>query len=167
MFLSYINNSNWCLSFVCTLWSGCKYYFKHWLFFSTLLILAQSAGAVEYTDCTSAEVKNPTNERPGYGTKQSDDEVPVMLERWGMQSTPLLPLLPGPIWSGVVEPDKCPMYGLNRTKPCFLHNTAFCIETAYLCWIELFEIELFWHLTLCIAQSAGAVEYNNCTSAEE
>ena len=25
-----------------------------------------------------------------------------MLELWGMQSTPLLPLLPGPLWSGVV-----------------------------------------------------------------
>ena len=41
--------------------------------------VAQSAGAVEYTDCTSAEVRHP-NECPRYGTKQSDGEVPVMLE---------------------------------------------------------------------------------------
>ena len=34
--------------------------------------------------------------------KQSDDEVPVMLELWGMQSTPSLPLLPGPRWPRVV-----------------------------------------------------------------
>ena len=31
----------------------------------------------------------------GYDTKQSDVEVSVMLELWGMQSTLSLPLLPG------------------------------------------------------------------------
>ena len=30
----------------------------------------------------------PTNECPRYDTKQSDGEVPAMLELWGMQSTP-------------------------------------------------------------------------------
>ena len=29
-----------------------------------------------------------------------------MLELWGMQSTPSLPLLPGPLWSGMVAPDR-------------------------------------------------------------
>ena len=57
-------------------------------------VLAQSAWAVEYTDCISAEELDPTNECPGYDTKPSDDEVPVMLELWGMWSTPSLPLLP-------------------------------------------------------------------------
>ena len=36
-------------------------------------------------------------------------------------------LLPGPLWPGVVAPNKDPTYGLNRNKPCFLHNTDFCI----------------------------------------
>ena len=49
---------------------------------------------------------------PGYD-KQSDGEVPAMLELWGMQSTPSLPSLPGPLWPGVVAPDKDPIYGLN------------------------------------------------------
>ena len=36
---------------------------------------AQLAGAVEYTDCISAEGYDPTpNECPGYETKQSDDD---------------------------------------------------------------------------------------------
>ena len=39
-----------------------------------------------------------------------------MVELWGMWSTPLLPLLPGPLWLGVVAPDKGPIYKLNRTK---------------------------------------------------
>ena len=51
----------------------------------------------------------PPNECPGYDTKQSDGEVPVMLELWGMQSTPLLPSLPGPLWPRVVAPDKGPI----------------------------------------------------------
>ena len=46
-------------------------------------------------------VRHPTNECPGYGTKQSDSEVPVMLELWGMRSR-----LPGSLWPRVVEPDK-------------------------------------------------------------
>ena len=37
-----------------------------------------------------------------------------MLELWGIWSTPLLQLLPGPLCPGVVVPDKGPIYGLNR-----------------------------------------------------
>ena len=64
------------------------------------LCIAQLAGAVEYTG-----VRPPPNECPGYDTKQSDGEVLAMLELWGMRSTPSLPLLPGPLWPGVVAPD--------------------------------------------------------------
>ncbi len=46
------------------------------------------------------------NEGPRYDTKQSDGEVPVMLDIWGMQSTPSLPLLPDPLWPGMVAPDR-------------------------------------------------------------
>ena len=46
------------------------------------LIIAQSAGAVEYTDCISADPL--PNECPGYDTKQSDGEVPLMLGSWGI-----------------------------------------------------------------------------------
>ena len=93
---------------------------------SPFLSIAKLAGAVEYTDCFSAE-GYPPNECPGYDTKQSDGEVPVMLELWGMRSTPSLPSLPGPLWPGVVAPDKGPIYELNRTKPYFFHSTDFCI----------------------------------------
>ena len=69
----------------------------------------------------------PNNECPRSDTKQSDGDVPVMLELWGIWSAPLFPSFPGPLWSGVVATDMCPIYGLNRTKPCFLHYTDFCI----------------------------------------
>ena len=48
----------------------------------------------------------PTNECPGYDTKQSDGEVSVMQELLGMRSTSSLPLLQGPLWPGMIEPDK-------------------------------------------------------------
>ena len=47
-----------------------------------------------------------TNECPGYDTKQSDGEVPAVLELWGTRSTPSLPSLPSPLWPGVVAPDR-------------------------------------------------------------
>ena len=37
--------------------------------------------------CTSAEGQDSPNEYPGCDTKQSDGEVPVMLELWGKRST--------------------------------------------------------------------------------
>ena len=55
-------------------------------------------------------VRPPSNECPIYDTKQSDGEVLAMLELWRMRSNPLLPLLPGPLWPGVVVPDKGPIY---------------------------------------------------------
>ena len=63
------------------------------------LTFAQLAEAVEYTICFSAEGmrSTPFNECPRFNTKQSDGEFPVMLKLWGIQSTPSLPLLPGPI----------------------------------------------------------------------
>ena len=53
------------------------------------------------------EVRPPLPyECPGYDSKQSDVEVPVMLELWGMQSTLSLPLLPGSLWPGMVAPNR-------------------------------------------------------------
>ena len=43
---------------------------------------------------------------PGYDTKQSDGEIPVVLEPRGMQNTPSMPSLPVPLWPGVVAIDK-------------------------------------------------------------
>ena len=67
--------------------------------------MAQSAGAVEYTNCIP-------NACPGYDTKQYDGEAPVMLELWEMQSTSLLPSLAGPLWLRMVVPDRVLFMGL-------------------------------------------------------
>ena len=67
-------------------------------------------------------VRPPANECPGYDTKQSDGEVPVMLGPWGIRSSPSLPLLPGPLCPGVVAPDKGPIYWLNRSNGILILN---------------------------------------------
>ena len=41
----------------------------------------RSGEAAEHTDCFSAD---SPNECPGNDTKQSDGEIPVMLELWGI-----------------------------------------------------------------------------------
>ena len=71
--------------------------------------LAQLDRATECTNsinCISTEGLDFTNECPGYDTKQSDDQIPVMLELWRMQSTHSLLSFPGPLRSGVVVPDR-------------------------------------------------------------
>ena len=65
------------------------------------------AGVVEYINCISTEGKTPLyNECPGFESKQSNGEVPVMLELRGMWSTLSLPSLQGSLRPGVVAPDR-------------------------------------------------------------
>ena len=50
--------------------------------------------------------QNSPNKCTRYDTKQSDGEVPIMLELWGMLSGPSLALLPGSLWLRVEAPDR-------------------------------------------------------------
>ena len=69
--------------------------------------IAQLAGGVWNIPIASLQRgKIPPNECPEYDTKKSVARVPVMLEFWGMWSTPSLPLLPGPLWPRVVASDR-------------------------------------------------------------
>ena len=58
-----------------------------------------------------------------------------MLEIWGMWSTPSLPLLPGPLWPGVVVPDR--VLSMGQIEPFGKKR------------LELLEVKLFDHLTVC------------------
>ena len=53
---------------------------------------------VNYTLFTNLRKYHPVGWGcPGYDTKQSDGDAPVILELWGMRSTSSLPSLPGPL----------------------------------------------------------------------
>ena len=54
----------------------------------------------------SRGVQPPPNKCPGYDTKQSDGEVPIMPVLWGTWSTPSLPSLPGLLRPRVVASDR-------------------------------------------------------------
>ena len=61
-----------------------------------------------------------------------------MLELWGMRSVPLLPSLPGPLWPGVLAPDRILSMGqieqnCNYTKLNCLKLTVFLHLIVYLC----------------------------------
>ena len=53
----------------------------------------------------------PPKECPAYDNKQSDGEASVMLDLWGRRSTPPLESLLGPLWPGVVAPDRVQSLG--------------------------------------------------------
>ena len=59
---------------------------------------------------------------PWYDAKQSDCVVPVMLEPWGMLSTPSLELLPGALCLGVEAPDTVPSMGQIGLKCVLMVN---------------------------------------------
>ena len=67
-------------------------------------------------------------------TKQSDGEVPIMLELWGMRSTPYLPSIPDPPWPEMVAPERVRSMGqieLTRgfERLLFLHlNCVFILN---------------------------------------
>ena len=83
------------------------------------LLPCQLRVAVEYTHCFSDEGYNPLHhECPRYDTKQSDGEVPVMLDLWGVQR--------GNIWEGSI-------YGSNRIKSRFLEFTKLRIYAKLNC----------------------------------
>ena len=45
-----------------------------------------------------------------------------MLELWGMQSAPSLPSLLGPLWPGVVAPDRVLSMGKTKLNCVFMLN---------------------------------------------
>ena len=59
--------------------------------------MALSSVAAEYTGSMPAGEYDFPYEGLRYNTKQSDGEASVMLEFWGMWSTPSLPLIPCPL----------------------------------------------------------------------
>ena len=87
---------------------------------------------------------------PEYHTKPSEGEAPVMLDFGGMQSTHLLPLLSSPLWPGVVASDRVLSIGQIELN---------CV----LCKTELFEIELFWHLS-CVLMLSWTVLSFKCVN---
>ena len=62
---------------------------------------AQLVGAVEYTDCISAEGQDP-NKCPGYNIKTFDGEAPVLEN----MEYPFITTLPGPLWPRVIALDR-------------------------------------------------------------
>ena len=48
----------------------------------------------------------PRNEYPIYDARHTNGEVPVMLELWGIRSSPSLPSLSGPLRPAVVAPNR-------------------------------------------------------------
>ena len=55
-----------------------------------------------------------------------------MLELWGMQNTLLLPSLLGPLWPGVVAPDRVLTKGQIELNCVFLQNWIVWNRTVYM-----------------------------------
>ena len=92
-----------------------------------------SCGCTIYQLYLCRRVRPPPNECPGYDTKQSDGEVPVMLEIWGMQSIPSLPSLPGSLWPGVVALDKVLSMGQIELNCVLMLNLIASKGTVFVC----------------------------------
>ena len=72
---------------------------------------------------------------PGYDTKQSDCEVPLMEEFWGMRSIPSLPSLSGPLWPGMVASDRVLSMSQIKVNWIARNRNIFGIFVLMLNWI--------------------------------
>ena len=86
--------------------------------------------------------KTPPNQCPGYDTKQSNGEVPVILDHWGMRSTRSLPSLPDPLCPGVVKLDRVLCMGEIELNCILMLNWTVWNRTVWLNWIS-FSLYLF------------------------
>ena len=67
--------------------------------------------------------------------------VPVILELWGMRSTPLLPLLPGPLCLGAGTPDRILSIAQIELNSVLMQN-----------WI-VWNKTVFWHWNCLLMQN--------------
>ena len=110
----------------------------------------------------------PTNECPRYDTKQCDGEVQLMLELLGMWSTPSLPSLPGPLWLGVVAPDR--LLSMGRIKlNCILmlkwmarNETVLIFKLHSYAKLNYLKCNGFWHRN-CSNTKLNCLNYNRLT----
>ena len=113
------------------------------IFFPILLWLSRQ-GQQNTPTASLLRSKTPPNECPGYDTKQSNGEAPVMIEFGGMQGTPLLSSLASRLWPGVVAPKRILSMGqielnsvfmLNWTvwsRIVYMYKNGFCINQKWL-----------------------------------
>ena len=78
--------------------------------------------AVEYTDFISAEGLDTHHQCPGYETKQSVGDVPVMLKLCGIRRALSLSSFPGLLWPGVVAPDRVQSMGQIKLNCVLMLN---------------------------------------------
>ena len=88
-----------------------KTFFQHDMKEKKIQILSKLMGLLNTPTAPLPRDKTPLLMNVLYGTKQSDGEVPVILELWEMRRSPSLPLLPGPLWPGMVAPERVPSMG--------------------------------------------------------
>ena len=97
------------------------------------------------------EVRPYPNECPGYDTKLFEGEA-LILELWGMWSTPSLPSLPGPLWLRVVVSIK--VLSLGQIEP--LNHLLYRMQIKPL----LFDNNTWNNLTVCKQMSSSS--FKNC-----
>ena len=104
--------------------------------------IAQSAGAVEYTDCFFADGQDPSPTSVLYMTLNNlMMNSPVMLELWGIQSTPSFPSSLSPLWPGVgVAPDRVLSMGQIELNCVLMLN--------WIAWNRMFFLHLNFVLIL-------------------
>ena len=119
-------------------------------FLGLIKLMSLSTYKIHYLTLTESLQRGTLpKECPKYDTKQFDGVVPVMLELWGMQSTPSLPSLPGLLWLREVALDRVLYMGQIELNCVLMQNwiaqnrTVFDIETVpMLNWI--FLISTVW-----------------------
>ena len=73
------------------------------------------------------------NECPEYDTTQSDRELPIRLDLWGMLNIPSLPSVPGPLKPEVVAPGRVLSMGQIELNCVLMQNWITSCRTVLTC----------------------------------
>ena len=100
-----------------------------------------------------------------YDTQQTNGEAPVMLELWGMRSTPLLLSLSGPLSAEVVVPDTVLSMGDPVGWGCRIHRLHLCRRVRLPHRMSRIWQETIWWWGSRNAGGLGNAEFSNIAVA--
>ena len=126
-------------------------FYSYWNSYACFECLVAWGCRIDKPNLWKGTTSSLTNVCPRSHTEQSDSEVPIMLERWGTQSTPSLESRQVTLWPGVVAPDRVLSMGQKELNCVLMLNwiarkrTVLKFKLHTYAKLICLKLKWFWH----------------------